>query len=297
MLQEFLAAGLDANASQSTGSSQITRPILHRISRDPVYDPTNRLSSITSAGIRPLHFTAYGLNGGHTAVAKLLLEYGADPDSKMENGRTPLHLCAMRNAYNVAQVLFDHGCQIDAVSMENNEKKTPLIKAVDNQHVRMVELLISVGADIDFQDIWGLTSLITAIFTDKPDIVKILIQHGCDINRQSKNGMSPVIASLRKKPECLQMLVDACCVLPSVSDEGLYIAESVDIFDNQNYKINQECYQVLQEWFKEVLCNPRSLRTLCRKVIRYAMGKQVQSKIQYLPLPLAVQKFLLLIEL
>ena len=81
----------------------------------------------------------------------MLLSHGADVDAAMMNGRTTLHLAAMRSATGVAEVLLEHGCKVDPVSMENDEHKTPLMKAVDGGHIHMVEMLIQAGADVNFR--------------------------------------------------------------------------------------------------------------------------------------------------
>ena len=66
--------------------------------------------------------------------------------------------------------------QIDPVSLENDEHKTPLHKAVDLGHVAMVMTLIDAGADVDSRDHWGVTPVFTAVFSNNVPITRLLIQ-------------------------------------------------------------------------------------------------------------------------
>ena len=51
----------------------------------------------------------------------------------------------------IAALLLSNGCEVDPVSMENGEHKTPLMKAVDAGHITMVQTLIDAGADVNFR--------------------------------------------------------------------------------------------------------------------------------------------------
>ena len=255
-------------------------------------------SYILNAGICPLHFTAYGPYGGHEEAAKLLLAAGADPDAQMDNGRTTLHLCAMRNAHRVASLLLSHGCQVDCISEDNDEHKTPLLKAVDGKQPQMVEILLQAGADINSCDHWGLTPLITAIFNQSSNIVSILLQCGCNIEQTCKNGMSPLMTALRKKDFCfLEMLVAAGCKLPHRGEHGLFLIEGVDLFDNPNYLLIPAMSTSQREWFLLSMSMPAKLMNLCRVCIRKSLGVMAQGKLELLPVPPAMKKFIGLGEL
>ena len=82
---------------------------------------------------------------------QFLISHDAMINAQLPNGRTPLHLAAMRKAEEIAALLLSNGCEVDPVSMENGEHKTPLMKAVDAGHLTMVEMLINAGADVNFR--------------------------------------------------------------------------------------------------------------------------------------------------
>lgn len=64
----------------------------------------------TTAGRRPLHFAA---RNDRLAVARFLVENGADPDSRAHRGVTPLQLAVWRNNEATARYLVECGADLD----------------------------------------------------------------------------------------------------------------------------------------------------------------------------------------
>lgn len=50
---------------------------------------------------------------GHKDMAAALIEHGAHVNARAKNGLTPMHLCAQEDRVNVAQILVEHGADID----------------------------------------------------------------------------------------------------------------------------------------------------------------------------------------
>ena len=63
--------------------------------------------------MQPLHSAAAG---GHTAVARLLLEHGADPNARQEGGFVPLHAAAQAGNDELYGLLVASGADQDAAS-------------------------------------------------------------------------------------------------------------------------------------------------------------------------------------
>ena len=111
-------------------------------------------SSLDASDPSPLYFA---VDGGHVAVARLLLESGADP-----------------NRCNTT-----HG------------PTTPLCVAISRNSCAMVELLLEFGADVDTRGEFGRTPLTSAcrafiasaglITPCKPELVEILLDHGASM--------------------------------------------------------------------------------------------------------------------
>ena len=57
----------------------------------------------------PLHSAAWY---GHTAIAEMLLEKGADVNARDVNGKTPLQLAIQQEQESTAELLKQHGGEV-----------------------------------------------------------------------------------------------------------------------------------------------------------------------------------------
>ncbi|CAN6223962.1 unnamed protein product [Urochloa humidicola] len=78
-----------------------------------------------------------------SAVGRLLLGHGADPNKTCSNGSTPLHMAASLDTCEGADLLLSKGAYVDPVW----EEKTPLFLACQCGNDRMMELLLRHQAD------------------------------------------------------------------------------------------------------------------------------------------------------
>ncbi len=83
-------------------------------------------------------------------VVELLLDLGTSPDVEDGTGQRPLHIAAYNDSLRVGELLIDRGAEIDPV--ERNWGNTPLDAAVYSQSLRMIQLLGRVS-----RDVWNLT--------------------------------------------------------------------------------------------------------------------------------------------
>ena len=83
-------------------------------------------------------------------VVELLLDLGTSPDVEDGTRQRPLHIAAYNDSLRVGQLLIERGAEIDPV--ETNWGNTPLDAAVYSQSLRMIELLGQVS-----RDVWNLT--------------------------------------------------------------------------------------------------------------------------------------------
>lgn len=185
-----------------------------------------------------------------------------------------------------AGVLLDHGCDLNAISMENEESKTPLLKAVELYHLEIAETLIKAGCDLNIGDCWGVTPLITAILESNFKAVELLVRAGCDVNIQSKNGLTPLSASLKLPPriQIINLLMEANC---NVSQTDRYLLYA--IYRNNDLSLE------LQEQMKKIIDiadSPLLLQKICRMLIRKLLQKSPLTTVFYLPLPGKMHQYL-----
>jgi len=84
-----------------------------------------------------------GSRGDHPRVTRLLIERGADPNTRGYKGLTPLHNALGNGRVEMARVLIEHGANVE---VENDEGKTPLDVASDEQRDEIIKLVLELRA-------------------------------------------------------------------------------------------------------------------------------------------------------
>ena len=83
-----------------------------------------------------------------------------------------------------------------AVNQQSADGTTPLIAACSFGRNEAVNLLISLGAELDKKNLEGSTAISVAVFFGYPEIVSNLIREGADFNIKSKDGSTPLDIAL-----------------------------------------------------------------------------------------------------
>jgi ankyrin repeat protein len=93
------------------------------------------------------------VQGGHTHIAQLLLDKGADPnrpDSHCSGYKfTPLYDAAAHGTVAMVRSLINAGAHVNTVFTTNTGMKTALFEAVLRHNPEMVRLFIDAGADVN----------------------------------------------------------------------------------------------------------------------------------------------------
>ncbi|CAI4225410.1 unnamed protein product, partial [Auanema sp. JU1783] len=100
-----------------------------------------RIEQLNDEGYTALHLSVRRLK---LSLIEMLLEAGANPNSRDRNDRTPLHHAVLMNDPDVVQFLVDHGSD---TNMESGEGETALSLARDNVSYALFGYLLDAGAD------------------------------------------------------------------------------------------------------------------------------------------------------
>ena len=136
-------------------------------------------------------------------VARLLLERGADPNARMKEGLTPLHVAARDGRVDVARVLLKHGANVGA---EDNKGRTPFHAAVDYSEegdwegdadyasgkLDVVRALLEHGANACAEDNECGTPLHTAAQYGSVEVVRMLLEQGVDTCAEDNERRTPL---------------------------------------------------------------------------------------------------------
>ena len=121
---------------------------------------------------------------------------GANINQPDQMGATPLHDVAWSGNLEIARFLLDHGASVKARHAEGGSQ--PLAYACIKNDLRMVELLLSYGADLRAADNSGATPLHLAVDRGYQQLAALLIVRGSDVKVRDKAGSAPLDEAARR---------------------------------------------------------------------------------------------------
>jgi ankyrin repeat protein len=194
-----------------------------------------------------MKLTGAAILGQRSDVQKFL-ELGADPNCALGdgNGNTPLIGAAecshARNLEDIEKreqiyaeyrlivwLLIKHGAD---VNLCNQVGMSPLNVAAELSDLKMVALLIKLGANIDVVDsVNQLTALGNAAAHNRTDIMTLLIEHGACVNAVSPDARSPIyLAAHNGHLDAVRLLLQkgakADELTPKMNSSSLFTAMS-----------------------------------------------------------------------
>ncbi|NWV27926.1 RN5A ribonuclease, partial [Origma solitaria] len=108
-----------------------------------------------------------------------LLEQGADVNSKVESGWTPLQAAAQAGEEELVRLLLDRGACVDA---RKDNGGTAFTEAGIAGNVDILKLLLERGSDISEQDINGFTAFMEAAWYGREEALRFLYSRGAEVN-------------------------------------------------------------------------------------------------------------------
>ncbi|XP_046565258.1 ankyrin repeat and KH domain-containing protein 1-like [Haliotis rubra] len=234
-------------------------------------------------------------SGNEWAVDILLLS-GADVNVRDKNKCTPVYIAASHGHKSILQKLLDRKAD---VNVKNLQGYLPLLSAVENNHKDTAQMLVDAGADVNIlrPNTFGISmTLMTFVLFAKSDIpfAEQLLEAGVCPHSFEKPLNFILLEYGDDCRDFIKKLVyagfDFYCDGWIKMAQHKIVAELAEVSDNEKDMIKFLEYQY---------CNPRSLQRLCRTVVRNSLAMShkkchIRLKVQQLPLPTEVKKFLLL---
>jgi ankyrin repeat protein len=125
-------------------------------------------------------------------VLQLLLDSGANIDSRHRDGETELYFAAV-NELPYTQLLLRLGADPNALT---NSGETPLFAAQLGGHADIVELLVANGADVDIQNAEGSSPLHGAVIAAQYPIALALVSSGANLELRTNDGTTPLMLAV-----------------------------------------------------------------------------------------------------
>ncbi|EPS39517.1 hypothetical protein H072_6737 [Dactylellina haptotyla CBS 200.50] len=149
----------------------------------------------------------WAARNGQVAIARQLIEKGADPDSKGKCPESPLSRAAKRGHEEVVRYLLEKGADIE--SKDRVYHRTPLSWAIEARNPAVVRLLVEKGADTEAVDCENRTPLCRAAMMGREEAARLLIEKGADLEAKDMWGNTPLgLAAGYEYTAVVKLLVD-----------------------------------------------------------------------------------------
>ncbi|GAX80562.1 hypothetical protein CEUSTIGMA_g7999.t1 [Chlamydomonas eustigma] len=120
-----------------------------------------------------------------------------------EDGRSLLHTACTSGSLELVKFIVDRsGKKSSLANTEDDEGWSPLMSAVSSGHEAIVELLLSIGADVEKTNSGGRAALHYAASKGNVPLLRMLMSRGANVNAKDHTGSTPLLraASAGKVP-------------------------------------------------------------------------------------------------
>lgn len=205
----LLRHGANPNSATDTGATVLNGAV-GVCREDLVRLLLDHGAEVSSAGVLHVcvgaYMTDYDQQARHR-IFDLLVARGANIEDQPEPGETPLAMAAFAGDYECARKLLQAGARHDIPSPGAGGMH-PLHVAISSKQVRVAELLIEAGADVNATADDGNTPLIYAsCYREMVPVVRRLLDRGAAVNVKGAGGKTAAdFASANGNREILELL-------------------------------------------------------------------------------------------
>lgn len=155
-------------------------------------------------GATPLYFATQSYD-----LAQRLIAKGAEANIRAFGDFTPLHQAAFSGNLKVAKLLIDHGADLNSRG-EDGTVVQKIIYSRTESGTEMVRLLLEGGAKVNQNFASGNTELHLAALNDCAEVIPILAKYGANVNAVNEFGHTPLYyAAMHGHRKAAEALVSA----------------------------------------------------------------------------------------
>ena len=175
LLSQSIDEVIDSSSDEQVKAYKVIRAIWHK-------KPYDYIESIITTGLNlelpdAIGCTALGqaLTNNDTQIVKLLLEKGANPNTK-SRGSYPIFYAIENSNEQTLKLLVEFGANLDVTEKDNN----PLLHSLGYNtsypiNEQMFKLLVDLGCDLNYKNSEGVSVLIVCAFWDMTGLVEYMV--------------------------------------------------------------------------------------------------------------------------
>ena len=222
----LIKLGADINMTDPDGNTYLLKAVREDYSKEVVQAIINKGGDVNAVNNNYVSALGMACQKGQIDTIDVLIKLGADINKTDPDGNTYL-LKAVREDYSkeVVQAIINNGGNVNAT---NNNCVSALGIACQKGQIDTIDVLITLGADINKTDPDGNTYLHKAVqeyYSHK--VVQTIIDHGVNVNTRNKTNETALMISTRMRDRNnINMLLKARANLDIVNtdhDSHLYL--------------------------------------------------------------------------
>lgn len=171
-------------------------------------------------GMTALH---EAVQGGHVALARLLLEKGVEIDATDMFGRSAISRAALLGHVQLVRLLIENGANLNVKGGYLLHNSISMLGPAEEEiRLKILELPVKNGADVSVKDARGNTLLHRAAFLDYPSVVPLLLEYGAVLGAQNKDGETALDMATRLGHKAVSgLLLGSVETVDAVEKQGL----------------------------------------------------------------------------
>ena len=145
-------------------------------------------------------------------------------------GASPLHIAALMNSQEAAQMLIDQGARVNQTTIMN---ETPLFYAISGISIEIAQNLIVHNADVNLNDFVGFSPLHMSAYRNSADALNLLLENGANIEALTQSNWTPLhVAAWTNSREAARVLIAKGANLSATTDRNL---TPLDLASDENH--------------------------------------------------------------